>query len=284
MKFRRIMGSLVLALSLVAGVVGTGATKAEAKTPTYTLLKGEKITVSVWGSAIKSVSSSSGAVKAKKSGSYKATITAKKGGSAKVVIRGKNGKSLSYKIKVKVPKFNYTVKSVYVSGNQVKVTYEVINKSGVYIDSIKPMYHINDMSGSELKSDSAYFYRLLPGKKAYYTVSFYNSTGASIGVPTLSGFKCSRGYNAFKYKYSNVASKVAITEKSGGLTVKNKTSKSVDASIDILYYDASGQLIEVSQRSAYLTSKGSTTISTYPPTGAARSEMVVRAVTSKYLG
>lgn len=285
MKSRRFLGSLVLVFSLMMGIVGICPVEAEAAS-SYTLLTGESIEVTVFGSTVKSYSSSKKSViKLKKTGSNKVKVTAKKAGKSKVVIRGKNGGKLSYNFTVKKPKFKWTVKSYAKDGDYDVITFQVINKSGIYISSAKMKYHLYDASGLEIKADDILVYRLIPGKSATYVLRYYNSAGIQLGNAKLTSFYSSRGFNEFKYKYTNMTSKVKVTKGTNTLTVKNKSKKSVDAAVDVLYYDAAGSIIGgENSRLVYLSAKGTNTLKLFPPTNMAKYTYTVRPVSEKYIG
>lgn len=285
MKIRRFLGSLVLVFSLMMGIVGICPVEAEAAS-SYTLLTGESIEVTVFGSTVKSYSSSKKSViKLKKTGSNKVKVTAKKAGKSKVVIRGKNGGKLSYNFTVKKPKFKWTLKSYAFDANYDVYSFQIVNKSGIYISSMKAKYHLYDASGTEIESSDLTLNKMPPGKSAIYVLKHYNSSGTPLGDNArLSGFYTARSFNEFKYKYTNVSGKIKVTKGESTITIKNKTKKSVEAVVNILYYDASGNIIDGSNSSAFLTSKGVQTLNLYPPRNMDHYTATVRAVSYKYVG
>ena len=286
-KRQKFMG-VVLSLALFVGLMGGIGSVSEAAGSSYTLLKGEKIVITIFGTNISSVSSSKKSVIAvKKSGANKATVTAKKAGKAKVTVRGVNGGKKTYSFNVKTPKYSWKVVGVYAENNSYKITYEIVNKSGVYLSSGKFKYHLFDASGVEVKSDVFNVYRMIAGAKCYYTVSHYLTDGQTIGNATLTNDEYSHD---FKYKYNNVSKKMKVNkveklDSNINFTIKNPTKESVDGIVDVVFYDAAGQIVGTSQSSMYMTSNSVTTKTVYAPTREwADYKYSIRAVYGKYIG
>ena len=285
-KRQKLMG-LFLSLALFIGLTGGIGKVSDAAGNSYTLLKGEKIVITIFGTNIRSVSSSKKSVLAvKKSGSNKAVVTAKKSGKAKVTVRGVNGGVKSYSFTVKNPKYSWKVAGVYQKDNKYSITYEIVNKSGVYLTSGKFKYHLFDASGVEIKSDAFTVFRFLPGVKCYYTVSYYALDGQTLGNATLTNDEYSHN---FKYKAVNVSKKMKITkidrvDNNINFTIKNPTKENVEAIVDVVFYDAVGQIVDTASSSCYMTSKGVNTKTVYAPSNDwTEYKYSVRAVYEKYI-
>lgn len=276
MKLRRIMGSMVMVLALVAGLVGVKGPDAEAKTKSYTLLTGESGYVSIWGSPVSSIKNSKkSVVTVKKSGSYKVKVKAKKKGSSKVVIRLRSGKAITYKFTVKKPKFDYVI----TRGANNYIIFKIKNKTGTYISNVKFKYHMKDAAGNELVADDISVSDLTSGGTAYY--SLYSSR-TDIATVTLGKGKCSHYAN---YKYTNANSKVSVKKKSSDgknveFTIKNKGKNTVDGVIDVVFYDAAGNVLVTYPMSVFLTSKSATTRTALGPTGGYDHYKLVKRITT----
>ena len=287
MKRKHALLGLMLAMSLIIGMTYGIGDVSEAASNSYTILKGEKIQITIFGTNVRSASSSKKSVLGvKKTGSNKVNVTAKKAGKATVTVRGTNGASKSYHFTVKNPKYAWAVEGVYMENNSYKVTYSVTNKSGVYLSSAKFKYHLFDANGVEIKSDEIIIFRLLPGAKCYYTVSHYMGDGNTLGNATLTSDTYS---HEFHYKYTNVSKKIKVNkvEQNGqnlNFTIKNSTKNSVDGVIDVVFYDAAGQIVGTGQGSFYMGSGDVSTRTVYAPVSAWTDyKYTIRAAYGKYI-
>ncbi len=265
MKVRRLMGTMVLVMALVAGIFGAKAPDASARTTTksVTLLKGEKYVVSAFLGKITSVKSSKKSVMAvKKNSSLKATCTAKKAGKATVTVRMTGGTVYRYKFTVKALKLqiklhsvNYTTGSVNTTSN---IALEIVNKSGVYIPTATYKLRLYDQAGSELETKEHSVSDLVPGAKIYKMITYY---GNPVGNIKLIGKV--KGTRYSDRKYYNYSKKVKVTTSKSGSTIqvkmKNKTKKTVNGEADVVFYNDNGEIIYIRSCSFYLKSKESTT-------------------------
>ena len=280
--------SLLLVMGLVASVAPVYTPTADAATKKVTLLKGESTSITVYGSAIKSVKSSkSSVIKAKKASSYKVTIKAKKKGTSTVTIKAKNGKQLKYKFKVNKVKLPVKVVDIDVvnTGYSTKtyVTFKITNKTGVCLQNADINYVLTDAAGTVLKSGAERAY-IIPNKKTAYRTVYYNGeVAAAAGTGSLTS--TSRTLN---YKYTDITKKITIKEYSNNnntiqFTVKNKSSQYSTGYADIVFYDANGKIRDVEQLSLYLNKKTTETKTVYGPSDAVSYKILnKRAYYSKF--
>ena len=269
MKVRRLMGSMVLVMALVMGLIGVSTPGAAAsKTKKYIMMKGESQELATFGiGQIKSVSSSkSSVVKVKKSGKYNIKVTAKKPGKATVMAKGPFGYAKCI-ITVKKLKLACKYKGFHSNGYSGYAFYEVTNKSGDYISSATLTYDILDASGKVLKTASdMVVYALVPNAKVYTDV-LINSDLISQGASAIKVKKYKADHN-MSLSYSNYTKKVKVSYNNSkqSLTFKSKAKVYLNVKVDIVYYDADGKIVDVYSTSAYLSPKGKDTKTTYAPT------------------
>lgn len=261
MKGLRRIGSIVVMLSLVLGLAGAVAPVKQANAATkksYVMIKGEKQKLSVLfiGNLTSVKSSKSSVVSVKKIGSNKIKLTAKKKGKAVINVRGKYGYG-RYTITVKNRKVNCVYKGF--SSDNTYAYYEVTNKCGDYLSNVVLKYDIVDANYNVLKSAEETIYSLVPNAKMYVSI-YVGSSLVSQGATAIR-------VNSYTAKhdmllgYKNYSGKISVSynKATGAVTFKNKTKKYVSARADVVFYDASGNVIDVEYVSAYLSGKGKDT-------------------------
>ena len=292
MKVLKKITAVTLVMALALSLAQIVAPQAEAATKKITLIKGEAVSITVYGSTIKSVKSSkSSVVKVKKSSKNKATVTAKKKGTATVTIKGKNGKSLKYKFTVKNVKLDVSVVDInnvqaYSTSVYSYITFKVTNKTGVYLANAKVAYALYDNTGVAVENNDGFTVYALPNKAStYYTVKYYyGAITDAVGVA-----RATSSSHSISYKYTSISSKITIKEKSiDGTTytfsVKNASKQSSSGYADVAFYDENGKILAVNQLSLSVNKKSTDTKRVYGPTGAVSYKILgKRAVYSKYV-
>ena len=279
MKLRRIMGSMVMVLALVAGLVGVKGPDAEAKTRSMTTFVGEVDNITIFmGGAVKSVKSSKkSVVKVKKNGTYGITATSKKAGKAKVTVRCARG-TMIYNFKVKKAKLTCKTKSITASPSGLyKVAFEISNPSSVPMEKAQVNYGLYDASGTPLKEDSYVFNHLIKGSKAYLVVT-------SSSPVAYAKAACAGACGYCDYKGSNAKKKVSVKlNGTKSLTFKSKSSGDISCIATIIGYDAAGNIVSADEYSNYSYKKEKETRTIYLSTtsGAVKYKVVYRAVLKK---
>jgi hypothetical protein len=257
---------LAVTMMLMAAMVFSimPVTKAEAaKTTNVTLYVGEAIYVTNYNKVKSVKSSKKSVVKAvkDKSRDYKANLFAKKTGTANITIKTVRG-TMNYKITVKKAKFDFGYEVIPNYG----VVFTAVNKTKQIFDTIKIHYTIKDINGATLVSDDARISALIPGKTSYSNSvylnrdQFENFDPSSITV-TLEEYDRMPGYT-----YKDASSSLKITSKDANvvsenevdvdLRYENSSKKRLSGYVTVLFYNANGELKDISNRSIYLNSKG----------------------------
>ena len=299
MKSKKLLSLvLVVAMALSGLLIAPAKVSLAASSKKVTMIKGEKMTLQITRfmvpQKIASAKSSKKSVVKIKKKSKEVIVTAKKAGKATVTLKAKGGGSFKWKITVKANKVSWkTLAPSCTLGYDQKydgvVAFQVINKTGVYIPTLEVTYAIKGQSGAILEKKTKTVSSLVPGKKAILSVPFYDLpepiSAASCG---LVKFKIGGRSTSSKYKYTNRSSKVSTSiSKSGtslSVTFKNKVSATVDGYLDVVYYNASNQVVWVSSASAYLTSKAVSTRSISSPVAYDHYKTYKRFYSSKYVG
>lgn len=274
MKVWKKVISVCLMLALVVTLVPVTKAEAKNKTTKDTLLVGEKVTYSIYGGKIKSVSTSKKSVATVKKSGYKVIVTAKKKGSATVKIKTTSG-TLTYKLTIKTNSFSYSMKKMTDGGILVTIK----NNSGVYMDSAKFQYTLKTADGAVVESDTVSVYYMIPGKLAYARI-YYNkySFDPDVSRCTLAMIDHYRNLTS-TYKYTNRTSSIKYSVNTSGssntITFTNSSKVSVSGSVAILYKDAAGNVIDYDSASLYLSANGVYTKNLYPPTGGYASIQVI---------
>ena len=274
MKVRRLMGTMVLVMALVFGIVGTAAPRAAARTETkkVTLIVGEKYGAkAIIGKFTSAKSSKKGVVKLKKTSSQ-VTFTAKKAGKTTITARMTGGTVYRYVVTVKKLKIQskYSIShSQGYSSITSDIVFEFTNKTGVFLPDATFTVSLRNAAGTVVKTENISAYDLVPNAKVYRSTSYYGAESIeSVSVAK----KVKLNYRSVTTKYKNQTKKVktSVTDNGNTLSVrfKNKTKKSVTAYECYVFFDAAGNVITSYQASAYLTSKGVYTATVSKPTGA----------------
>lgn len=277
MKNRKSIKCLLAAFAMVMVLSLTGITaNAATKTDSFTLLVGEKLPISYIGmGTIKSVSSSKSKVaKAQKKGSG-IQITAKKAGKTNVTVKGSRGNTFIHKITVAKANFKVTpitfIPNTYGGGDLVV---SIKNNTPAGIDWFDVNFSFKNAAGVEVESRT--FTAFYVGKKQTATGTVYISDVSQVDFNQTSyTLKYRRSADA---KYSNYAKKVKFSESRDGnyinITAKTKSkykgNGTISIAYEITYYDAAGNIIDMSDYTASLSStRQSNTTQIYVPSDAA---------------
>ena len=299
MKSKKLLSLvLVVAMALSGLLIAPAKVSLAASSKKVTMIKGEKMTLQVTRfmvpQKIASAKSSKKSVVKIKKKSKEVIVTAKKAGKATVTLRAKGGGSFKWKITVKSNKVSWkTLTPSFTLGYDQKydgvVAFQVVNKTGVFIPTLEVTYALKGQTGTILEKKKISVSSLVPGKTAIVSVPFYDlpepvyAEGCS-----LIKFKIDGRSSSSKYKYTNRSSKVSVTTSQSGssltVKIKNKVSATVNGYANIVFYNASGQVVWVSTLSEYLTSKGVTTRTVSGPTSFAKYKVYKRFYSSKYVG
>ncbi|MEE3467360.1 MAG: hypothetical protein VZQ83_02860 [Eubacterium sp.] len=283
MKARRLMGTLVLVMALVFGIVGTAAPQAAARTETkkLTMIVGEKYGYKAIIGRFTSASTSKKSVVKVKKTSAAVTFTAKKAGKATVTARMTGGTVYRFVITVKKlkiqAKYSIGVTQGY-SNITSNIVFEFTNKTGVFLPSATFNVSLINAAGEVVKTEKILASDLVQGTKVYRWTSYY---GADAIVNVKVAKKVDVSSHNPTAKYLNMTKKVNVSVSDNGssysVRFKNKTKKSVSAYACFVFYDENGNVMTTYQASAYLTSKGVYTYTLTKPTGAASYKMYKRA-------
>ncbi len=264
MRIKKTGFGLLLVLALVWGMVGVAAPQSSARTETkkITLLPGEKYEFrAILGKFTSASSSKSSVIKVKKTSSQ-VVCTAKKPGKSTVIARMTGGTVYKYYFTVKSAKINFRAVSCHytegVSSTTSDIAVEVINKSGVYINSATAMIALYDASGSVLEQKEYTFYDLVPGAKVYKMITYYGNPVARIeSVGKLKYIRTSTS------GYTNVTKKVAVRAEVSGesmtVTIRNNGKKNASGSADVVFTNANGEVVYIRNCSFYLKPGEATT-------------------------
>ncbi|MBO4396810.1 MAG: hypothetical protein J5819_10760 [Eubacterium sp.] len=263
MRIRKTGFGLLLVLSLVWGLVATAAPQSQARTETkkITLLKGEKYELKAFIGKFTSASSSKSSVIKIKKSSSRVVCTAKKAGKSTVIARMTGGTVYKYYFTVKSVKINCRAVSVHYTEGSLNTTsdvaVEVINKSGVYINSVTVMLALYDSSGAVLEQKEYTFYDLVPGAKIYKLITYYGNP--VVRIESVGKFKYSR---SSANVYSNESKKISVTAQVSGesmtVNIRNNGKKNASGSADVVFYNANGEVVYVRPCSFYLKPKEAT--------------------------
>lgn len=263
-------GIVTVCLALAMIVTMIAPVTAEAATKSQTMYVGEVFEGHIYGTTIKSVSSSNKKiVKVTKSKDYKFAyiMEAKKAGTATLTVKYKDYKGTkTQKIKITVKKTDIKLTAQKLDGGYVLV--KVKNNTKQTFDSIKYQYTIKDVNGETIKEDTTTALRVLSGKTAYDTIY----VGKDFDVDcSLTGFKITDISRNPNYTYKNATKdQVVITQidtETEGNTIsfrlkrKNTLKKEVYGVNYLVMYDAENQIIGVDRCIFSLGSKETATSS-----------------------
>ena len=249
--------ALVAVMTLATAFVVTPSVKAEAATKTYNVFVEEGgVEINYFGNSVSSVSSTNSkvvGVKKDKTASYKAVVTFKKAGKATVTVRVKGYRSSATK------KYTFNVKKASsilkpsmqtIGKNGTNVLFSVKNNSKINFSNVKLAYTFRDNLGNTIEADEAGISDL-GAKKSGYTTSYVSATKnldlsqSSVTVSSLSRSKALEngktiGSSSYFAKYD--ASRTM-------LTFKNKSVKKyITIKAYVFFYDAAGNILDVTSR------------------------------------
>lgn len=255
----------VMALTIVAVMEPVTA---EAAVKKQTMYVGEKIERYLYGTTIKSVSSSNKGVVAvakHKSHKFAYTMSAKKAGKATITAKYKYGS------KIKTEKIEVTVKKVdiQISAQQIDGGYALLkikNNTKQTFDKVFFKYSFKDTAGNVVEEKEEYVLYVPAGKTAYETV--YLGIDAEIDY-SKSSYKATAVERNPQYTYKNATDKEVIVKKTGvtedesyvrfKLTRQNKLARPVTGVNYIVIYDAENHIIGLDKRYLYLDKKETST-------------------------
>jgi hypothetical protein len=253
--------ALVAVMTLATAFVVTPSVKAEAATKTYNVFVEEGgVEINYFGNSVSSVSSTNSkvvGVKKDKTASYKAVVTFKKAGKATVTIRVKGYRSSATK------KYTFNVKKASsilkpsmqtIGENGTSILFSVKNSSNINFSSVQLAYTFRDNLGNTIEAEDT---RIgdVGAKKSGYNTGYVSATKnldlsqSSVTVSSLSRSKALEtgktiGSSSYFAKYD--ASRNI-------LTFKNKSVKKyITIKAYVFFYDAAGNILDVTSRSQYL--------------------------------
>jgi hypothetical protein len=264
-KWCSVFLALIMLIALIPNIPADAAAQ-----ESVTMYVSEVFSYSLYGTTIKSVSSSNKSVvtAAKdKDLKFQINMTAKKAGSATIKIKytGTGNKVNTKSLKVTVKKTAISCKVTGLSNGYAVV--QIKNNTKQTFDQAYLNYTMKGADGSTVKSETeVYVSKLVAGKTAYYTVYVgrdaeidYANSSASISAvshnPSYTYNVCAD--NAVKVTAQNQTEderKVSFT-----LKVQNTTKNQVDGKYYLLICDANDNIIGVEDFSIYLGKKEVTT-------------------------
>lgn len=282
MKARKRITALILSLALLVTLMPQSAAQAATKTQTDTLLVGEVVNYTTYIGTIKSVSSNKKAVATVKKKDGKAVVTAKKAGKAVITIKTTRGTN---KIKLTIKKASFSCNLKLLPEGYVLVS--VKNNTSIYVDSATVAYTLKNPEGEIIKQETCTVSDLMPNKTAYEKV-YYNDYSFTVSIENSSA-KVQSHSRSLSYKYTSrvSATKITITEEDAAshnlsFKIQNTYSGSISGSVDFLFYDENGNIIDLISRSIYLQGKAIDSYSIYTPTEYASYKMVIRTYSKLY--
>lgn len=204
-------------------------------------------------SKVKSVSSSKKSivkVEKDKERNTHANLYAKKTGKSVVTIKTGSGTT---KYNVTVKKLDVSVKMSDMGGGNILLT--VKNNTKQTFDDVTIEYTLKDPDGNVFDKEQVNVYDVVAGKTVYKSI-YYSAYTYSVDIEQSSGKAVSASHNPSK-KYKNQSSNISVSDKIDGdkliLTTKNKAKNvNVSGCNYILFYDASGKVIDLMTSSLYL--------------------------------
>ena len=278
MKFTKKLGAVVVAASLACGLVVSAAPKSQAnlKTKESVILQaGKSIERGVFMGTIRSIKlSKKGIVTVKKLSSTRLRVTGKKAGKVTVTIKTKSNPLYLY-VTVKKPSFscNSTLFTSQTSSGKFNSTVgiTVTNKSGIMVSSMTVNYELTDVTGTVVEAKS--FYASYVGNnQTFYRLVDYSYKDTAIASVKVNVTDCS----IYTGKYTDQNKNITVnptnqTDSSVSYTISNSAKKNVSGSVDVVFYDASGNIIYVRNISLYMKPNETKTenINFYLPQGTA---------------
>jgi hypothetical protein len=250
--------ALVAVMTLATAFVVTPSVKAEAATKTYNVFVEEGgVEINSFGNSVSSVSSTNSKVVGVKKDAGKAIVTFKKAGKATVTIRVKGYRSSATK------KYTFNVKKASsilkpsmqtIGENGTSILFSVKNSSNINFSSVQLAYTFRDNLGNTIEAEDT---RIgdVGAKKSGYNTGYVSATKnldlsqSSVTVSSLSRSKALEtgktiGSSSYFAKYD--ASRNI-------LTFKNKSVKKyITIKAYVFFYDAAGNILDVTSRSQYL--------------------------------
>lgn len=282
MKTIKKLAALLLCVTLLVTMVPQAGTQAAAKTKTQkdTLLVGEVVNYTPFGT-LKSVSTSKKSVATVKKSGGKAVVTAKKAGTATITIKSNRGIN---KVKLTIKKADITCGLKVLPNGYVLLS--VKNNTPVYIDDATISYTLKTPEGETIAQNTRTVSDLMPKKTAYEKIS-YNDYSFTVSSENSSAVYSggSRTLSA-KYKSRISTTNVTVTDESDGkltLKVQNKYSGAIRGTIDVLFYDEAGKVIYYNDYYVYMKGKeiASNTVNV-PIDGYASYKIMVRTYSKTY--
>lgn|GEM_PF-3808464 len=186
-------------------------------------------------------------------------IEAKKKGKCTVSYK-KYGEKITYNVNVKKAKISVTATNIG-SGNFVLT---IKNKTKQYFERVKVNYTVRDAAGAVIESDSVYAYDL-PSKGTTYKEILTSATYSQYNAGISCTASAKPDFHDFNYSYKNVSKKIEVTKAEAdaegylNITYKNKNKESAytHGSMYVLFYDASGNIVDCYYHSLYVK-KGKT--------------------------
>ena len=282
---KKTMKKILLVFAMIF-VVGCIQTTAQAKTTKIKLYVGEEISYYYIGiGTLNRVKSSNSKVVSAKLKNSRCHMVAKKAGTATVTSKGSRG-TFVHKVTVKKPSFK--INAVRFNDRYAKISLK--NNNGSCFDSLRVLVTFKDKNGKVLYSDSAYMYSVC--SKQTVTYSVYLGANYQDVDMSKTTYKVQMSRNPDR-KYKNYGKKVSYSEKqrvSGSSTYIDVTSKTsykgkgtISVEYDVLFYNAEGKLIYISNYSATLyKNSNKKTTSILMPYNATSYKIVKRAMLYEY--
>ena len=291
--------SLVLSFALVLGLsIGFTSKPSEAfmSKKKITLIAGEtyKIEPSTANNIFTYAKSSAKKVATVKKTKRSITITAKKKGKTTVTIKTKE--KVNYKYIVTVVKKNITWKAMTpyntiseTTGlNDSSVMFEIVNKIGFFIPTVKIDFEVYGASGALLFNGTQQIEEVLPNKKLHMVASALN-LNEPVKTAKITRIEFIDRFKTMGYKYLDKSDSITITETARDgdnitLYLKNDLSEPIQGVADIVFYaDAAAQKpISYSKISLYTNAKGTNYLTIPPAKGYQTYKIFKRAYIIKY--
>lgn len=265
-KTTKIMSSILAFLLLITGILVPMEAKAtKGNKQNITMYVGEAYQYTNF-SEVKSVKNSNKKVvisEKDKDSSKHLIIAAKKAGKATITAKTANGPVV---INVTVKKPSFEIKVNKISYNELLVT--VTNKTKAIFEDAVISYSLKDNAGTEFVKDTARIYSLVPGKNSYRAVSFNHYTfepDPDKCVIKVEGLSRSPGrvYTEAEKSLKITDKIVSQTDKEVELSInmKNTGKKNISGDVNIVFYDASDNIIGQNNVSVYLKNGAVDTVS-----------------------
>ena len=283
MKTMKRISALILSIALLIALCPQISASAAVNTQSDTLLVGEVVNYTAFLGTIESVSSNKKTVATVKKKNGKAVVTAKKGGKAVITIKTSR---VTNKINLTVKKANFNCSLELLPDGYVLIS--VKNNTSVFIDSATVSYTLKNPEGEVItENKTCTVSALMPNETAYAKV-YYDSYHFTVNIPGSSA-KVQSQNRSLSAKYTSRISttKVTVTDEDTearklAVKIQNKYSGSINGYVDFLFYDADGNIINVSSRSLYLQGNATTSESISTPAEYVSYKTVIRSYSKTY--